>query len=321
MMVTFKRYELIGVLALTLTSVTQLASPALAMDTVEETALEPSHVWEIHADELDLSGMEPGEASNISGTNPFSPNLELPPVVFDGPVRSDFIELDLTEVPEEFHPAFENAERFYETNFSISEENQQLYAAAEFPAQIQISAGLDDLEEPIIGSAGPTFGIFNEDDNSEVVVDGASIVVTTEGEMVFDAEFIEIADELGVIESLLIHEMGHVLGFGTLWELNGLFSPGGTYPQTNIFSGEPTNALRMYVLESGDIVQQIPLENEGGEGTVNSHWDENVPVFGSNDLDAYPVMGGFLRSDPYITRISMEGFVDLGFDYNDSVLD
>lgn len=44
--------------------------------------------------------------------------------------------------------------------------------------------------------------------------------------MKFDMADIPILLEGGEIGNVVRHEMGHALGFGTLWELNGLYVKG-----------------------------------------------------------------------------------------------
>ncbi|MBI3789945.1 MAG: hypothetical protein HY275_03605 [Gemmatimonadetes bacterium] len=80
-------------------------------------------------------------------------------------------------------------------------------------------------------------------------------------------------------EDVVLHEMGHVLGFGTLWEpITGvvglptlLVNPAPTgNPQ---FVG--ANAVTRYIQAGAAAgVTQVPVENCGGGGTINGHWRE-----------------------------------------------
>jgi hypothetical protein len=84
------------------------------------------------------------------------------------------------------------------------------------------------------------------------------------------------ADDLGTLsqdemDALLLHEMGHTLGFGTLWPLHGLLSGSGTTDPR--FSGY--HAHQQYNDMGGQDLQ-IPVEATGGDGTAESHWRESV---------------------------------------------
>ena len=89
----------------------------------------------------------------------------------------------------------------------------------------------------------------------------------------------------GSLVRVIVHEMGHVIGIGTIWSRFGLLQGAGTVNPT--LSGP--NAMR----EFGDLLQTstptaVPVANTGGPGTRDSHWREMV--FG-NEL-----MTGFLNT-------------------------
>mgnify|MGYP003565006735 CR=1 FL=1 len=62
----------------------------------------------------------------------------------------------------------------------------------------------------------------------------------------------------------LQHEMAHVLGFGTLWNINGLYTDG-----TGVFNLN-TNAQSEW--EAIGCTGRLPVELDGGPGTVDGHW-------------------------------------------------
>lgn len=117
------------------------------------------------------------------------------------------------------------------------------------------------------------------------------------------------------LENVIVHEMMHVLGFGTLWDLDEF---------TSLRAGVGTNDPR-YVGASalqacralGGIntcAVSIPVENAGGAGTQDSHWRESVF---NNEL-----MTGFLNAgvNP-ISRMSIGAMQDLGYTVNMIVAD
>src|SRR6185295_12404292 len=111
----------------------------------------------------------------------------------------------------------------------------------------------------------------------------------------------------GTLDDVILHEMGHVLGFGGLWDdpskdliLNaGTADPTFTGAQA-LIAFDNTNGGNTYV------GAKIPVENTGGPGTADSHWRESVF---ENEL-----MTGFISSpgNP-MSLTTVESFVDLGY--------
>jgi len=120
------------------------------------------------------------------------------------------------------------------------------------------------------------------------------------GEMVFDTADLASLETRGQLDDVIVHEMAHVLGFGSAWERQGLASPLGT-----VFTG--ANAVREYNALFGQMATGVPLETGGGQGTAGVHWSE--------DLFGNELMTGFLNSgvpNP-ISRVTVGQFEDLGY--------
>ena len=123
------------------------------------------------------------------------------------------------------------------------------------------------------------------------------------GEMEFDTSDLARMEADGSLISVIIHEMGHVLGLGTIWHGAGLVR--GTETANPVFIG--TNAQREFghlIGATGPV--PVPLANQGGRGTREGHWRESV--FG-NEL-----MTGFLNPgvNP-LSRLTAAALIDLGY--------
>ena len=90
-----------------------------------------------------------------------------------------------------------------------------------------------------------------------------------------------IAD--GILEEVVLHEMGHAQGFGILWNATGLWNCGpqlpanGTLPAPDTYYSCP-KALAQFNAVGGSPYSgnKVPLQNTGGDGIWNIHWRESV---------------------------------------------
>ena len=103
----------------------------------------------------------------------------------------------------------------------------------------------------------------------------------------------------GTLLDVALHEMGHVLGIGTLWSAMGLKSTFTTY--------NGAGAVEAYRQLSGNAgAGTVPLEWNGGPGTAGVHWSESVF---SNEL-----MTGFISGRPNPLSIMTIGWLpDVGY--------
>ena len=95
--------------------------------------------------------------------------------------------------------------------------------------------------------------------------------------MRFDIPDIDRLRNGGTLDDVIIHDMGLVLGIGTLWEYNNL---AGSSAENCPHSG--TNANAAYQQASG-CPTAVPLEFDGGAGTRCGHFDE--VCFGDVSVD------------------------------------
>jgi len=138
----------------------------------------------------------------------------------------------------------------------------------------------------ILGQAGPRF-TRNSDG------------LTVTGLMFFDVADLETLDGLDLFENVIVHEMGHVLGIGTLWESKGLLAGTSAEPY---FAGRKANVF--WNAEGG--VGELPIENTGGPGTAYGHWRESIL---RNEL-----MTGYINlGENPLSRITAGSLKDLGY--------
>ena len=129
------------------------------------------------------------------------------------------------------------------------------------------------------------------------------------GLMEFDVADLERLENNGTMRPVILHEMGHVLGIGTLWEqhFDLLRNPSSANEALDThFAGR----LAIEAFDSAGGVGytgggKVPVENRGGPGTRNSHW--RASVFG-NEL-----MIGYLGRTRPLSAITIQSLADLGY--------
>jgi leishmanolysin len=149
----------------------------------------------------------------------------------------------------------------------------------------------------ILGQAGPT--------HLRPKTAGASAFLPAKGTMAFDTADLAQMEQAGTLKDVITHEMGHVLGIGTVWKLKKLLKNGGTSNPTFVGKG----ASKEYGKLRGSGATAVPVENTGGPGTADSHWRESVF---RNEL-----MTGFVGAagNP-LSRMTAASLQDLGYVVN-----
>ena len=152
----------------------------------------------------------------------------------------------------------------------------------------------------ILGQAGPC---IIRDDN----------LLSVLGVMQFDSADVANLESSGRFKDVVLHEMGHIVGVGTFWDLKGLLTGGGT--SNPFFTGVAGQmAFRASATSSTFSGSVVPVENSGGPGTRDSHWRESIL---KNEL-----MTGFLNSGSNpLSAITAASIGDLGYLVNDAAAD
>ena len=175
-----------------------------------------------------------------------------------------------------------------------------LVAPGEAVDDLLIVAGLRDLGGPggLLAWAGPKH-----------VRPGSYLPAT--GCMHFDVADLAQLEEQGKLGQVVLHEMAHVLGFGTIWTQRGfLVGAGGYNPQ---FVGP--SAMHEYgMLVGQNDPLPVPVANVGGTGTQDLHWRERV--FGNELMTGAPNPGHMPLSS--LTVASLQ---DLGYEVEFSAAD
>jgi hypothetical protein len=162
---------------------------------------------------------------------------------------------------------------------------------------VLIVAQGSDIDGPgkILGQAGPT--------HLRPPAAGVAALLPAKGRMAFDTADLAKMETDGTLNDVITHEMGHVLGVGTIWKLKTLLLGENTSNPT--FSGRA--AFEEYVRLGGtESAGQVPVENTGGPGTAGGHWRESIF---RNEL-----MSGFIagQNNP-LSRLTVASLADLGY--------
>jgi len=163
---------------------------------------------------------------------------------------------------------------------------------------ITINASVSAIDGPgkILGQAGVTY-IWAPPTLT------APYLYASQGVMTFDS-----ADISGLGASLydvILHEMAHVIGFGTLWDVS---YNGSIYNDVLNNSGQyiGANALEAYQAEFDQLAAYVPVEMSGGVGTAGGHWDE--------DEMGAELMTGWLDYPTFLSNTTRMSFVDIGYE-------
>lgn len=117
----------------------------------------------------------------------------------------------------------------------------------------------------------------------------------------------------GQLLGLVIHEMGHVVGIGTLWDFDDRELIVGKDGEDPRFVGSRGVAEYQNLGGSDD---DIPVEDTGGKGTEDAHW--------RNSVFDNEVMTGFISEpgvDMPLSLMSIESVADLSYSVNGSAAD
>lgn len=224
--------------------------------------------------------------------------------------------------------------RFYGP--AMSAEHQALFTSAAERINAVITGDVPDVNAVNSGFNPSQCGVSGQSTLNEIIddviiyatvesIDGVGQVLASAGpcilssagfpaigRMRFDAADINSLAAGGNLQDVIMHEMLHVIGIGTLWNSRGLLTGSG--------SGDPrfvgTTATAECLAFGGTIAcaNSVPVENTGGAGTVNSHWREST--FNAELMTGFVDNGG----NPF-SRMTIGSLQDLGYQVNMAAFD
>ena len=167
-----------------------------------------------------------------------------------------------------------------------------------------------DGEGNIIGSAGPCYVRSTT---------GLPLL----GGMKFDTDDLAYLNTHGLLDETIVHEMGHVLGFGTLWSYSAIdllrdpsdTADGGTLGADTHFIGVGALGAFDDVGGAGYAGAKVPVENDNaeyGSGSLDSHWRESV--FGTELMT--PTLNAGQGIDNLVSKVTVASLGDLGYTVN-----
>jgi hypothetical protein len=158
---------------------------------------------------------------------------------------------------------------------------------------IRISAELKDIDGSggILGQAGPT------------AIRTADYLPAT-AIMQFDIADADVFNGLGLWDDIVLHEMLHSIGFGSIWGYTGDISGAGT--ANPLFTGASATLAYEALFDVTDSLG-VPVEgNAEGPGTQDSHWDDDT--FGNE------IMTGYINDGNYMSPMTVASLEDIGYD-------
>ncbi|KAI9029166.1 hypothetical protein DFJ74DRAFT_765005 [Hyaloraphidium curvatum] len=151
--------------------------------------------------------------------------------------------------------------------------------SCQFVDDIIIGIMIEAIDGPshTVGNAGPVY--MRGGDPAH----GYFLPLT--GSMRFDSADMDDLMARNILEDIIVHEMGHILGFGSLWIYSVLLSPsncvalvaaGNTVSGARFLGAQANSTLPAVDPNNYLGLTYVPVEDGGGNGTSCTHWKESV---------------------------------------------
>jgi hypothetical protein len=136
------------------------------------------------------------------------------------------------------------------------------------------------------------------------------------GHLRLDSADMEYMEANALLQRVIEHELGHVLGIGTLWTSFGLLvnpSPVGGPAVDTYYSGAGGVAGFNQMGGTSYTGAKVPVENTGGSGRINAHWRESVL--------ALELMTPHVDAGAPLSLVTVRSLADLGYTVDTSKAD
>ncbi len=130
------------------------------------------------------------------------------------------------------------------------------------------------------------------------------------GLMQFDEADVQGLLANGTFEIVVLHEIGHLVGIGTVWNAYDLIDRPKKKKGAAYYNGEGGTEGQAAVGGTGEAV----IETNGGRGTAYGHWDEDT-------YDTELMTGWMDRSGNYLSKLTILSLKDLGFEVDETQAD
>ena len=161
----------------------------------------------------------------------------------------------------------------------------------------------------------PIDGVGNVLGSASPCASRSSSGLTIVGTMQFDSADLPALVTTNQLVPSITHEMGHVLGFGTLWSSRALVTGlGGNDPR--FIGTEAQQVWPPFAAALGFVGATVPVENLFGAGTAGVHWRESI--FHAE------LMTGFIEAPGVfmpLSKVTIAAMKDLGYEVDYSSAD
>ena len=225
----------------------------------------------------------------------------------------DIINVDTSGVAPQYRFAFDQAEAFWDKHLIGYSRLLPRFVRRQL-GDINIVATTPLIDGPggILGSAAPTRTVDFAGGTFDKFGYRRSISISQEGIMNFDIADLPALQQSGDLVDVVMHEMAHALGYGSLWDQNSLL---GTIDDVTQYRYDGY-ALARYRQESGvTSATYVPIEQDGGGGTALAHLDDDDPFFNQTTTTgrAELMLGFLMPAEQFVSQTSFGIFADLWF--------
>jgi Ca2+-binding RTX toxin-like protein len=184
------------------------------------------------------------------------------------------------------------------SDVTVSNTNRTTYNLPATIDDVYIDAEITPIDGAgqILGQAGP-------------VLFRSGSLLPYYGQMEFDSADVASMFSNGTWTNVILHEMGHVLGIGTLWDSLHLKNGVGDY-----IGAHGLAEYRTLIGNAGAV--SVPVEHDGGSGTAGAHWDEDT--FNTELMTGYAEASGVGMP---ISRMTIGSLQDMGYTVSYSAAD